>query len=198
MTSDDQVLISAAKRDPQQFEALYKKYFQTIFNYFWYRVGHDADVAEDLTQDTFMRAFASIDRFTITTSSYLSYLLTIAHNRLVNHYRSYTPAPLSAAPPALVELWQDIEAADQLACVWQAVQTLAPFDRDVLYLMYRRGYKIAEIAVITNKSENAIKLAVSRARKKLRNTPAIKRLAELSELPRRPSPPRYRRPDRSS
>jgi len=67
--------------------------FTTIFGI---RTGHQKDTAEDLTQETFLRAFKHLSHFQNRGYSYLSYLLTIAHNVLVNYYRSHKLIPLSA------------------------------------------------------------------------------------------------------
>lgn len=192
MTTDDRDLVQAAKQDPQQFDALYRKYFQTIYNYFWYRVDHNNDVAEDLTQDTFVRAFRSMSTFTITKASYLSYLLTIAHNLLVNYYRSAKTVPLDHAPDIPIDTWGEIEVGDGVERLWKAIQALSPTERDILYLKYRRGYKVAVIAEITGKSENAIKLVLSRARKKLAGQPSLQHIATFGEVSRTPSKPRYK------
>ena len=50
----DAILIAKAQADPASFEQLYNKYAARIFNYFWYRVGHDRDIAENLMQETFI------------------------------------------------------------------------------------------------------------------------------------------------
>ena len=192
MDHSDRSLVVAAKRDQKQFDALYRRYFKTVYNYFWYRLDHDDDVAEDLTQDTFVRAFRRLDTYQVTEASYLSYLLTIAHNLLVNYYRRAKPVPLDSIPDIPVETWGQLEEDDTLDRLWQAIQTLSPTDRDVLYLKYGRGYTMAEIADITNKSENAVKLAVSRARKRLAASDHVQLIAQFGEINRSPSAPRYK------
>lgn len=191
MTKEDRVLVEAAQRDPRQFDALYRIYFQTIYDYFWYRVGHDHDVAEDLTQDVFVRAFKGLHRFSYTGASYRSYLLTVAHNILVNYYRKEKPIPLDTVPDIPVEIWDDIEKEDRLQRLWREIQKLPIQERDILYLFHRRGYSVREIASITKKTENAVKLTLSRARKKLKDTETIQRLDELAPVVRTPSTPRY-------
>jgi len=77
----DAQLIAAAQKDPQAFEALYCKYRIKVYQYFWYRVGHDRETAEDLTQVAFLRSFARISLFRNQGYSFLSYLYTVAHNK---------------------------------------------------------------------------------------------------------------------
>ncbi len=194
MNAADRALVKAAKAEPERFDALYRKYFQTIFNYFWYRVSHDTDVAEDLTQDTFVRAFQALSRYQDTGHTYVAYLLRIAHNVLVNHYRSQRSIStdmLDMMPDTIIP---DVEERDRLVRLWWAIQDLLPMERDIIYLHYRRGYKLREIADITGKTENAIKLQLSRARKRLLQDPRIRlEVAEqFQDTVRRPTVPRYK------
>lgn len=194
MSAEDRALVKAAQAESERFDVLYRKYFQNIYNYFWYRVSHDADVAEDLTQDTFLRAFQALPRYQDVGSSYAAYLLRIAHNVLVNHYRSQRSIPtdmLDMMPDAIIP---DVEDRDRLERLWWAIQDLRPMERDIIYLHYRRGYKLREIAEITGKTENAVKLQLSRARKRLLQDPRIRLdvAEQFQDTIRRPTVPRYK------
>ena len=192
MDKDDSHLIKRAQKDREQFAALYTRYVNKVFNYFWYRVGHDQDIAEELTQETFVRAFKHIHNFKIGNTSYLSYLLTIAHNLLVNYYRSPKAISLESVGDVPQEIWEDLERKDEAKMLWRAIQQLPVPERDILYLKYRRGYKIKEIAHIVGKSENAVKLVLSRARKKLQNHPYLKDIAQFANTKRKARRARYK------
>lgn len=192
MPKTDAELVKNAKQDKEQFDALYKKYIDTIYNYFWYRVGHDQEVAEDLAQETFVRAYQALPRFKVTEKSYLSYLLSIAHNLLVNHYRKPQPISIEATGVDVPEeIWSDIETKDNIRALWRAIQQLSPSEQDMLYFKYRRGWSVAEIADVTGKSENAIKLTLSRARKKLATHPYLASIDEFSDQKRKARKGRY-------
>ena len=131
MKKTDAELVKSAKRDKEQFEALYKRYIDKVYNYFWYRVGHDQDVAEDLAQETFVRAYQALSRFKVSEKSYLSYLLTIAHNLLVNHYRKPQPISIKATGVDVPEeIWSDIETKDNIRSIWRAIQQLPSNERE--------------------------------------------------------------------
>lgn len=192
MQNTDSQLLKDAQHDQLAFEEIYNKYYQKIYNYFWYRVGHDEDVAEDLAQDTFVRAFKALPRYKDTGKSYLSYLLTIAHNLLVNYYR--TPKPISIESTGVGvpdEIWSDLETKDNIRSLWRAVQQLSEPEKNILYLKYQKGYKVAEIASIAGKTENAVKLILSRARKKLQAHPYLQSISGFSEQQRSHRPGRY-------
>jgi RNA polymerase sigma-70 factor (ECF subfamily) len=163
----DKALILSAKEHPEAFRALYEKYKDQIFDYFSHRV-NDHHTAHDLTHDTFLRALKHLDRFVPTNASYATYLIKIAHNLLVNHYRAITPSPLEH----IVELADDREVDIDLLLakekLWEAAESLSAVEQDMLAMKYKEAMSVREIALILQKTENAVKLQLSRARKKLR------------------------------
>lgn len=192
MKKTDAELVKNAKQNKEEFDALYKRYIEKIYNYFWYRVGHDQDVAEDLAQETFVRAYQALPQFKVTKKSYLSYLLTIAHNLLVNYYRSPKPISIEATGVDVPEeIWSTIETKDNIRSMWRAVQQLPPNEQDILYLKYQEGYNISEIAEIIGKSENAVKLSLSRIRKKLATHPYLASISGFSDQKRNVRKGRY-------
>lgn len=192
VNKDDATLVQKAKRDPQQFTALYEKYAEKVFNYFWYRTGHDKMLAEDLTQETFLRAFNHLQSYRNRGYSYLTYLLTIAHNILVDHFRKPATVPLNTAPDVPIEIIRDIERRSDVEALWKALQTLPRHQRDKLLMRYHLGMPIQDIARATRSTENAVKLALSRARKKLRDHPFLQAdIAAFGEVHRPPRAARF-------
>lgn len=160
---EDGALIMAAKEDSEQFRALYDKYRNTVFSYFMRHVNANPDVAEDLVQDTFYRGFLYLDGFRLMNASYGTYLLRIAHNVLINYFRKKQFFGLMEDVP------QDRTAESSFSeeMLWHSPY-LSSIDQRVLAMKYREGYSIREIAGMLDVSENAAKLRLSRARKKLR------------------------------
>lgn len=164
----DEILITKAKADPAAFEELYNKYADKIYNYFWYRVGYNKEVSEDLMQETFTRAFNALSRYQQRGYSYHTYLRAIAHNVLVSYYRSPKAIPLDNAIDIPTEPIRDITDKADAQLVWDVVRdNLSASEKDIVLLRYRKNLPIRDIARIVSKSENAIKLQLSRARKKL-------------------------------
>jgi RNA polymerase sigma-70 factor, ECF subfamily len=179
---EDIQLVAQAKADPRAFDTLYNKYSKQVYNYFWYRIGHDSDTANDLTQDTFIRAFQKLSAYEVRGYSYLTYLLRIAHNLLVNYWRdNKTLEDITQINEVPTELKQALEDAMDIENMWQDVQKLPLLEKEVLLLRYRRELDIDEIAKIIDKSENAVNLLLSRARKRLKNH--INRLPFMLHLP---------------
>lgn len=193
MDKEDIALVEQAKQNPAAYEALYKKYAQRLFNYFWYRVGHQKEVAEDLLQETFMKAYQNLPRFYLRSYSYYSYLLTIAHNILVNYHRKPQPMPLESVGdvPDEVIVYQEIDRKRNAELLWRAVQQLPEPEKDILLLRYQKELSIKDIARIVRKSENAVKLALSRSRKKLVKHPYLEDMVKFGEFQKRYTRPRF-------
>ncbi|MER5466528.1 sigma-70 family RNA polymerase sigma factor [Streptomyces sp. NPDC002668] len=73
--------------DSDAFGLLYGTYCDTVYRYVYYRVGSKA-TAEDLTSDTFVRALARLDSFTWRGRDFAAWLVTIARNRVADHFKS--------------------------------------------------------------------------------------------------------------
>lgn len=161
---EDRLLIEAAQIDQAAFQTLYDKYRHTVFLYLVRHTEGNVEAAEDLTQDTFYRALRYLRNFRVTNASYGTYLVRIAHNVLVNFYRRRRELPLTD------EIGQS-EAAETAPAPEETIlstRSLLETERRVLGMKYVEGFSVHEIATTLNKSENAVKLVLSRARKKLR------------------------------
>lgn len=164
---EDRQLVIAAQADISAFSDLYSKYYYSIYYYFLKRV-QNKDIAHDLCQESFLRALRTIASFKLTNSSYYTFLLRISHNILLNYYRKKKDILLYNSD---LDLFQsDIKAKDlDAGLIWSALDRLPENYKDIIIKKYKHEMKIKEIAQVYNKSENAIKLILSRARKKLNN-----------------------------
>lgn len=191
MNEEDIQLVKLAKKDPKLFEALYKKYADKVFNYFWYRTGHNEDLSEDLMQETFLKAFKNLKKFKIRGYSYSTYLFTIARHLLIDHYRKPTAVPIQDIEDIPYGITDDIEKKSDADALWRVIQTLPASQRDVLLMYYQDNKSIKDIATITKSTENAVKLKLSRIRKKLKDHPRLKDIAEFRQLKREHTKPRF-------
>ncbi len=185
MNQDDTKLVALAKENPKEYEKLYTKYSDRVFNYFWYRTGHDKMLSENLMQETFLRAFQHLKHFKSRGYSYLTYLITIAHNVLVDHYRKPKSIPFEAIKDMPYEITEDLERKYDAEALWRAIQHLPESNRDKLLMKYQQGMSIKDIATATGTTENAVKLSLSRTRKKLKSHPYLKDIAGFSDTKRK-------------
>ena len=191
MNKEDTDLIRVAKATPHEFETLYRKYADKVFNYFWYRTGHDKALSEDLMQETFLRAFEHLEKFQDRGYTYLTYLLTIARRLLIDHYRKPSSQPIEDAENVPYEITEDLERKSDAEALWHALQTLPSKNRDILLMRYQDEKSIKDIAVITGLSENAVKLNLSRTRKKLASHPYLKDMSNFAHKTRTYTKPKF-------
>jgi len=164
----DAELVRLAQEKPSKFHLLYEKYQASVEQYFLRRLGGDVMLAEECTQETFIRAFRFLPQYHITNASYQTYLMRIAHNLLVSHYRKQAPLSLEEQEGTLVseDNYEGIFDQEELR---QLLETVSDVERDILTMKYIDELSIRDIAVTLGKTENAVKLMLSRTRKKLRN-----------------------------
>ncbi len=180
--SSDAALIEQAKNNPEFFGLLYEKYSERVFHYFYFHVNFRRDVAEDLRQETFLKAFTKLPSFEFSEniSSYLTYLLTIAHNLLVNYYRdSQKYISLDERPELADSVTTSIEAHLDIDVIKNVVQQLPLHEKEIFLLRYEIQLSITEIAQALKKTENAVKLMLSRARKHLAQSSVLKDMVVL-------------------
>jgi len=165
---DDAFLIKNAKSDPEAFQNLYSKYKEVMFHYFLRRT-ESAEIAEDLTQETFIQGFTHIQKFKIENATYQSYLFRIAHNVLVSFYRRvHHEIHIEENENFEIPYNDPIEERLSREEVWSCMNKyLSPQEIEIVSLYYKEEQSIKEISHRVIKSENAVKLSLSRARKKL-------------------------------
>lgn len=85
LTADTVLVLRCQEDDTDAFDEIVARYKDGIYNYIWRMISHRED-AEDLTQEVFMRAFASIKMFR-RESNLRTWLYRIASNLCVDRYR---------------------------------------------------------------------------------------------------------------
>ena len=166
--------------DRDAFSALYESHADRIYRYLLSRTSSVSD-AEELTSRTFLRAFASLGSYR-GRGSFESWLMTIAHNLLVNWYRDRgrrpPTAPLDEALSVASEVpgpESSLEAQERISRVREATEALAPDRRQLITLKYVDGLTNAEIGAIMGRSEGAIKALHHRTLRQLERELALDR-----------------------
>src|SRR5436190_8718282 len=165
----DRALVDAARRDPAEFDALYRRYLAQVYSYAYHELG-DHHEAEDATERTFLAALAALPRFEERArpsdgdgaSTFRVWLFKIARNTVANQRRTrrrHPAAPLDAA--ALVADPLDVEGGvatrDEAAAAWRAVGRLRGDRRQALILRFVDEMSTAEIAGVLGRSEGAVR-----------------------------------------
>lgn len=192
--TDEQLIHSYQKGENEAFETLYRRYKKAIYHYFFRQV-HSISIADELHQDVWLNIIKSSSAFKQESSSafkqessFKTWLYTVAHNRLIDHYRQNTRQALSLVQTfnqpddSSEESSQAIEAVNNHAdapeetlqeqqirhALIQRVKTLPEEQKEVFLLHENSGLTLQEIALVTNSSFESTKSRLRYAVKKLR------------------------------
>ena len=170
----DRYVVLAQKGESSAFEALYDHFYDQIFRYIAFKTS-DSLIAEDLTEDVFLRMLESIRKFKPQGHLFSSWLFRIAHNRVIDHYRKRgrdKNVPLDTILTTVGESQSTLDTyvENKLAMreVNQAMENLTDLQREVLNLRFAGGLSIKETAEAVNRNENSVKALQHSAVKKLR------------------------------
>jgi RNA polymerase sigma-70 factor (ECF subfamily) len=177
---DEQLMLAYREGDAGAFEQLYQRHKGKLFR-FVLRSIRDRAVAEELYQEIWMRAIEARGRYEVQ-ARFTTWLYTIAHNRLVDHWRKKgltlvsldqdDAGPSEAAAGADYEPARQLEAKQSLALFVQALAALPPAQREVFLLHHEAELSVAEIAQATGANEEAAKSRLRYALSKLKEAVA--------------------------
>ena len=170
VAADPQELLleRASHADPQALTELYDQYVDRIYAYIYHRVGQ-AEIAEDLTGQVFMRMLEAIGAGRPWRTSFSGWLYRIAHNLVIDHYRRRQrhafvelddAVPVQAVdgdPLRMAQLRLDSQR------LREALRTLTDEQSQVIVLRFLEELSIAEVAQMMGKTEGAIKALQYRA-----------------------------------
>lgn len=170
--ADDAVAARWAAGDPRALELAYEQFGSLVFT-FCVRALGDRDAAADCTQETFVSAWRSRDRFDPARGALAAWLMGVARYRVLDAHRARarTPAPVLDAGAEHAEV-AAVEAHDeQLAqrlLVAHALETLDGRARQVVELAYYSDLTHTEIAARTGLPLGTVKSDVRRGLQRLR------------------------------
>lgn len=128
--------------------------------------------AEDIAEETFVRALGAIRRFQIGKQPFAAWLYRIAHNLVVDHYRAHRPTVAVEDQPLVAGADADPEreALRTLTSesIREALQWLTPEQAEVIVLRFVNELSTSEAAVIMGKNEGTIRGLQFRALQALR------------------------------
>ena len=171
MHNEEDLVRQAKQGESQALAQLFEAHFNSLYRYIVFKVGNRAD-AEDLTQQTFLKALESIGSYKWRGLPFSSWLFRIAHNQTVDYFRKKnkeknipldeTRTLASDDPSKLAE------HRLTMAYLATACQQLSKAQREVIYLRFGSELSIAETSKVMGKREGAIKVLQHEAVKKLR------------------------------
>lgn len=168
VSSDDgavtELALAAARGDARALEAFIKATRQDVWRFVAYLL--DAANADDLTQETFLRAIGAIERFA-GRSSARTWLLAIARRVVADHIRHVQSRPRTAHgidPEHVLRADRHVRGFEDLVEVSTMIAGLPTEQREALLLTQLLGLPYADAAAVCGCPVGTIRSRVARAR----------------------------------
>lgn len=155
---------------PARFKELYECSRLSVFRYIYGLTGGPQDEVEDLTAETFLRAWKARYRFDGDMNSAVGWLIRIAKRLVIDGYRRTLRASrdLSATPQAESTPEQIAVIDEQKQFLFNLLASLPPEPREIIVLRYMLGWRVSDIARHMDTTENNISVIIHRTLAKLR------------------------------
>lgn len=177
--SDVDLIGQASRGDARALEVLYDRYSRVVFS-FALRIINDQQIAEELLQEVFFRAWQQGGTFRASKGTFLTWLLSITHNMAIDEVRKRKRRPqrsdsddpdlvlagvADGGPSVEDEVWSRA-LRERIA---RALDTLPKAQREAIELAYFRGMTHREIADNLNEPLGTIKTRMRLGMQKLRD-----------------------------
>lgn len=185
--TDENLVRAYAKGSNEAFDTLLKRYKDRIYSYI-FRVVKNDDTANDIFQETFVKAIMTIKQGRYTENGkFPAWITRIAHNLIIDFYRQEKSENMQSTDLEDVNVLnrkelcestiEDIMVADQITSdVKQLISELPDLQREVLNMRYYQNLSFKEIAELTGVSINT---ALGRMRYAIIN---LRRMAKEKEV----------------
>jgi RNA polymerase sigma-70 factor, ECF subfamily len=157
----------------EAFSRLYEMTHLSVFRYVYGLSGGPQQEVEDLTAETYARAWKTRQRFNGDDRPALGWLLRIAKNLIIDlsRRRKVRDVDEEVDIELLVDANQlpelDVIACEQIATLWRMLKSLPEDTREMLILRYMLGWQVKQVANHLRTSENNVSVTIRRALQRL-------------------------------
>ncbi len=162
------------KSQHSEFIDHYQEWKHKVFSFFLYRLGGKREVAEDLTSETFIKAYEHFEGYD-PAYAFSTWVFTIARNTLIDHFRKEKQVlPLELMPDesdesfAEEQMQRDADGSFQKEKLLVALSSLPDVQQECITLKYLNQMSTKEISKIVHTSEANVRQTLSRGIKKLK------------------------------
>jgi RNA polymerase sigma-70 factor (ECF subfamily) len=166
---EEELAYADAATNPRILEDIYTRWVTPVYKYLYSRTGNKED-AQDITSFTFLAVLQALPRYH-HKGHFEAWLFTIARNQMVDFVRKHkhesqlsdTNEIVQSIPSPTVEMTQQ----DDIHTLRVLISSLREDEQELLRLRYTAGLAFAEIGLLLNRNEDAIKKSIYRLQEKL-------------------------------
>lgn len=166
-----EIVLKAQNGDREAFGQIYNLYQKKIYRFSFYLI-QDRQLAEDITQNTFMKAWKALPSFSFKKNGTIqAYLFKIARNLGIDYQRKKREISLDAIAdfmPSEENLEDLVVKSERENIVHKALSGLDKDEKQIIVMRYFEELSYAEIAKTIGKNEGAIRVQIHRVLKKLK------------------------------
>jgi RNA polymerase sigma-70 factor (ECF subfamily) len=192
--SDADLITLVTQGDQEALTALYERYSRAVYS-FSLRIVGDAQVAEEILQEVFVRAWQQGGSFQSARGSLITWLLSITHNLSIDEVRRRKRRPqkaeseepesiLAALPDEGLDVEEEVWLSSLRTSIQEALRQLPAAQREAIELAYFQGLTQREIADTLGEPLGTIKTRMRLGMLKLREQlgPVVSERAEPNEV----------------
>ncbi|MFY0653536.1 MAG: RNA polymerase sigma factor [Cyclobacteriaceae bacterium] len=174
MRTEEELIEKILGGEWRNFAILVEKYQAKVYSYVFYLM-HTREDAEEVVQDTFMKAYRSLHQFR-GDASFSTWLIRIAHHNCLSRFRRKVPDRVSldnvyddSFSGQETDPSQELDLNDRKKILARALERLKPEERSVVTMYYFNELSISEVSKVTDLSVSNVKVTLHRSRGKLLN-----------------------------
>lgn len=153
-------------------EQLYERYYAKVLSKCIFML-KDKELAQDEAQNIFIKVMNKLSFFNVQ-SRFSTWLYAVTHNHCIDAIRKQGRSPMLLEVDEYVlnhkpaDNQVSIEREEEINRLEYVLEMIPSNDKELLSLKYLKGHKIKDISALLNKSEGAIKMALSRAKSRVK------------------------------
>jgi RNA polymerase sigma-70 factor, ECF subfamily len=165
--SDTELVMRAKAGDQEAYATLFLRYKVGVYNCLMKIVSNNSEVAQDLFQDTYLKAWENIQGLR-EPAKFGGWLLTLARNLAFDHRRKNPPERASPLEKSKGTSDDPSNTVIDAVSIVDVLKNIEPATYREILILDAQGYSLAQIASELGYKESTVRIYMSKARRKAR------------------------------
>lgn len=172
MSEELRVLIIRSKNgEKEAFGEIYNQFLRRIYRFVYFLVGSQ-ELSEDLTQETFLKAWKALPNFSLKRGTIQAFLFSIARNLVTDYRRRKKTISLDLNRMEEIDPDENVEEKiiekEEGKQIYKALLKLKDIERQIIILRYFEELSFVEVAQAVDMKDGAVRVRIGRILRKLK------------------------------